>query len=67
MSTRFGMADGRCLTLNQSNQLLLESIARGLRLSPLDSGSVRMSLQQTEAIQIQPQSSPCGIIPYRQN
>lgn len=65
MSTRFGMADGRCLTVNESNQLMQENIAKSMGVNPLDSGLFRERLQKIESISIPPQSSPCGIINYR--
>jgi hypothetical protein len=64
MSTRFGMADGRCFTLNMSNQLTQEDVAKGLGINPLDSGALRLKMQSLETMHIPPQTSPCGIINY---
>jgi len=60
------MADGRCLTINESNQLLQESIAKGMGVNPLDSGLFRERLQKVETINIPHQTSPCGVINYQQ-
>jgi hypothetical protein len=64
MSQRLGMADGRCLTLNQSNQLLYESIAHKLKVNPLDSGLLRQTLQNQDIEYFPSSDVPCGIINY---
>jgi len=65
MSTRFGMADGRCLTLNQANELLYEQVASKLNINPLDSARMRMTLENSDSV---PMGTdwPCGIINYRE-
>lgn len=63
MSQRFGMADGRCFTLNQSNQLIYESIARQLNINPLDSRQMRMTLESKDPVPLS--GANCGIFNYR--
>jgi hypothetical protein len=70
MSQRFGMADGRCFTLNQSNQLLYEAVAAKFRINPLDSGLLRTTLQSSPVAEqavtgfVGDQVPSCGIINY---
>lgn len=65
MSSRMGMADGRCLTLNQANELLYEQVANTLKINPLDSARMRMTLENSDYV---PMGTdwPCGIINYRE-
>lgn len=65
MSQRFGMADGRCFTLNQSNQLIYESIARQLNINPLNSREMRMTLESKDQVPIS--GANCGIFDYSRN
>ena len=54
MSTRLGMADGRCSTINISSRLFNESIIDSLGIQVFDNYSYRMKLQS---------SSPEDVIP----
>jgi len=49
MSTRFGMADGRCFTTNTSSRLLNDVLAQKNGIDVRDSYAYRMALQQTPA------------------
>jgi len=46
MSTRIGMADGRCLTEFTSNRLLTDAIYDGNKIDKYDNYSFRMMAQQ---------------------
>lgn len=46
MSTRYGMADGRCFTSVISTNLLTSQIAKQAKVSPADSPSIREYLQK---------------------
>lgn len=46
MSQRIGMADGRCLTFNDSNRILTESMMKNLGLNPSDNNKFRQILQE---------------------
>lgn len=69
MSQRMGMADGRCLTMNQSNQLLYEAMARKIGVNPLDSGLLRTTLERADPDVVQgfviDAGPACGLINYR--
>lgn len=45
MSTRYGMADGRCFTATASNTLMNSEIAKQAGFSPMDSSNIRQFLQ----------------------
>ena len=62
MSQRLGMADGRCFTINYSNELLTEMIAKNAGLNILDSYKVRQFFQNKDDI-VEPylQKGSCGI------
>jgi hypothetical protein len=58
-----GMADGRCLTLNQANQLLYEQVAQKLGVNPLDSARMRVTLENSQEIL---PAATCGIMNYKE-
>lgn len=65
MSTRMGMADGRCATINTSDILFNENIMTKLfGISPFDSYKYRMMLQNTSPEKIIPPST-CELISYK--
>lgn len=45
MSQRIGMADGRCLTFNQSNRLLTDDLIKSFGLAPENNSGFRQVLQ----------------------
>jgi hypothetical protein len=45
MSQRIGMADGRCLTFNQSNKLLTDDLMKSLGLAPENNSRFREMIQ----------------------
>lgn len=45
MSSRYGMADGRCFTATSSNSLMNAELAKKAGFSPMDSSSMRKFLQ----------------------
>lgn len=64
MSQRLGMADGRCLTISMSNQLLTEAISKNLGVNVLDSGKLRhvlMSKDPESLVEAYLPKQPCGI------
>ena len=69
MSQRMGMADGRCFTMNQSNQLLYEGLAGKVGVNPLDSGLLRTTLERADPDVVQgfvPDAGhACGLINYQ--
>jgi hypothetical protein len=46
MSQRIGMADGRCLTFNDSNRIMTENMMKNLGLSSTDNSQFRGLLQE---------------------
>jgi hypothetical protein len=46
MSQRIGMADGRCLTLNQANRILMDKMQSAAAIPQEDNYSFRRMLQQ---------------------
>lgn len=66
MSTRLGMADGRCATINAADSLLNEGIMTrllGLKLS--DSYEYRMKLQKSNPNEIIPGAN-CNVNSYKE-
>lgn len=45
MSQRIGMADGRCLTFNQSNRLMTDDLIKSFGLAPENNSRFREMLQ----------------------
>lgn len=45
MSSRFGMADGRCFTQTEASNILYNMIAKKAGTSPMDSSKIREFLQ----------------------
>jgi len=71
MSSRLGMADGRCFTVQTSNKLMNQYVAEKNGLSMFDSFGYRQLLQQhPEAVENE-LSGACGqgnlikVIPYK--
>lgn len=65
MSTRMGMADGRCATINASNRLLNEGLmTKTFKLKPFDSYEYRMMLQNSDPDKIIP-GSVCALTSYK--
>lgn len=60
MSQRIGMADGRCLTMNLSNRLMMDKLTKIAGIAEEDNYSVRRMLQGKgpEAIPL-PSDSKC--------
>lgn len=46
MSTRIGMADGRCLTLNESNRIYMDKMQSKAGIPQEDNYSLRRMLQK---------------------
>jgi hypothetical protein len=66
MSTRLGMADGRCATINTSGLLLNEGImTKVLGLNVSDSYEYRMKLQKSDPVDIIP-GATCSIDSYKE-
>lgn len=58
MSTRLGMADGRCFTTNLPNSFLNDSIAKQLGINIQDGHAYRKFLQDNADTLIQQFSNP---------
>ena len=66
MSTRLGMADGRCATINASDTLLNEGImTRVLGLKVSNSYEYRMKLQNSDPSDIIP-GATCSVNSYKE-
>lgn len=48
MSSRYGMADGRCFTVSDSSNILYNIIAKSAGKSPMDSSNIRQFLQSEQ-------------------
>lgn len=64
MSTRLGMADGRCATLNVSNRILNDDILqKTFGIDKFDNFNYRMKLQESSPEDIIP-GAVCSLIKY---
>lgn len=67
MSTRLGMADGRCATINISSRLFNEDIIQNTFSVPIsDSYAYRMKLQSSNPEDIIPNAT-CSLFSYKDN
>lgn len=64
MSSRLGMADGRCATINICNTLLNESIIDSLGIPIYDNFNYRMKLQSSNPEDVIPPAK-CSLFSYK--
>lgn len=64
MSTRLGMADGRCATINVSNRILNDDILqKTFGIDKFDNFNYRMKLQESAPEDVVP-GAVCSLIKY---
>mgnify|MGYP006298050101 CR=1 FL=1 len=64
MSTRLGMADGRCTTINISSRLFNESVIDSLGIQVFDNYNYRMKLQSSNPEDVIP-AATCSLFSYK--
>ena len=63
MSSRYGMADGRCFTVADSSNILYNIVAKSAGTSPMDSSNIRKFLQSEQGTKvIQQLLNPSGCL-----
>lgn len=64
MSSRLGMADGRCATINNSSRLFNEYIIDSLGIQVFDNYNYRMKLQSSNPEDVIP-APTCSLFSYK--